>query len=98
MVLLLKQPIQRIQIKGGIYFRSVRLEKGTLIPQHTHDHDHATYVGSGRVVLYVDGRFEGEFSQGDAIEIKGGKRHEFQALEDDTLLACVWPESIGETL
>src|SRR3979490_1407591 len=94
----MNQPDQKIDIVGGIYFRSVRLDKGTLIPQHTHDHDHATYVGSGRAALYIDGVFVGECKGGDAVEIKGGKLPEFHVLEDNTLLACVWPESIGETL
>lgn len=91
------QPEQRIAIVGGIYFRSVRIDKNVKIPQHTHDHDHATYIGSGRAVLLVDDEYRGEYSSGEAVEIKGGKKHEFIALEDNTLLVCVWPEAIGDT-
>jgi quercetin dioxygenase-like cupin family protein len=88
---------ETIHIVGGIYFRSVRLKKNLIIPQHTHDHDHATYIGSGRVQLFVDGELKGEYSAGEALEMKAGKVHAFRSLEDNTLLACVWPESIGET-
>ena len=89
---------EKIDIVGGIYFRSVRLQKDMKIPQHTHDHDHATYIGSGSAILYVDGVFKGKYNSGDAVEMRGGKKHEFLALEDNTLLACVWPESIAEEL
>lgn len=89
-----QQPEQKIVIVGGIYFRSVLLSKDMLIPQHTHEHTHATYVGSGRAALYVNGMMQGEYRAGDAVEIVGGKLHEFYALEDNTLLVCVWPESI----
>lgn len=91
------KPIERIQIKGGIYFRSVMLNKGEVVDQHTHDHDHATYIGSGKARLLIDGKPEGEYQAGDAVEIKGGVKHAFEVLEDRTILACVWPESIGET-
>lgn len=94
----MKQPEQRIQIEGGIYARSVILDKNTKIPQHTHDHDHATFVGSGKALLYIDGELDRECNTGDLIPIKGGSLHEFLITEDNTLLVCLWPESIGETL
>ena len=87
---------ERIQIKGGFYFRSVELKKNMKIPQHTHDHDHATYIGYGKVDLLIDGVYSATYETGDAVEIKGGKEHEFVTVED-SLLACIWPVSIGET-
>lgn len=93
----LEQPEQRIQIEGGIYARSVLLSKNTKIPQHTHDHDHATFVGSGKALLYVDGECVRECVAGDLVPIKGGHAHEFLVIEDGTLLVCLWPEAIGAT-
>lgn len=74
----------------GIYFRSVLLPKaGTRIKQHTHDHDHATLVGSGAAALRIGGILVGNFKAGKAIPIMAGQHHEFEALEDNTRLTCV---------
>lgn len=75
---------------AGIYFRSVFLPfKGMTVPQHMHDHDHATFCGSGSARVYVNDQFHCDVKAGHAIEIKAGKRHLFEALEDDTRLTCV---------
>jgi hypothetical protein len=85
-----KKTIEFIQEVCGIYFRSVLLEdSGTVIPQHTHSHDHATYVGSGKVRLWVDGKWLGDFPAGQAIGIEKDKFHLFQSLEPNTRLTCV---------
>jgi quercetin dioxygenase-like cupin family protein len=82
--------VEFVEEKAGIYFRSVLLAKaGTVIPQHVHDHDHATFVGSGSVRLWVDGEWAGDVKAGHAIEIKAGREHLFQSLADNTLLACI---------
>jgi quercetin dioxygenase-like cupin family protein len=75
---------------AGLYFRSVLLiEAGTVIPQHVHDHDHATYVGAGSVRLWVDREWKGDFVAGTPVEIPGGKQHLFMSLEANTRLCCV---------
>lgn len=83
-------PITRIVEAGGLYFRSVLIQDaGTIIPQHTHDHDHVTLVGSGRVRGWQDGECLGDRGPGDIFEIPAGKGHVFQSLEPNTLLTCV---------
>lgn len=83
-------PLENIQIVCGIYFRSVLLEiAGIVIPQHSHGHDHATYVASGSVRAWVDGKYKGEYKAGDAIEIKAEQKHLFMSLEPNTRLTCV---------
>jgi quercetin dioxygenase-like cupin family protein len=75
---------------AGIYFRSVFLpEEGTIIPQHTHTYDHATYVGSGSVRLWVDEQWAGDYIAGQAVRISANKKHLFQSLEPNTRLACI---------
>lgn len=85
------QPVERIEPDvAGFYFRSILLEKaGTPIPQHAHDHDHATLVCSGAARVWIDGEYHGDFGAGRAVEIKAGKLHVFQALEPQTRLCCV---------
>lgn len=82
-------PVERIVEAGGLYFRSVLLrEAGTVIPQHVHDHDHVTFIGSGSVRGWQDGNWIGDKAAGECFEIQAGHEHVFQALEP-ALLACV---------
>lgn len=84
------QPTENIQLIGGIYFRSVLLkDEGTVIPQHSHKYDHATYVGNGSVRLWVNSKWKADFKAGEAIEIKAGQKHLFMSLEPNTRLTCV---------
>lgn len=74
----------------GIYFRSIVLGKcGDRISQHVHDHDHATYIGSGAVRVWVNGDEPKDCTAGTAIPILAGHQHIFEALADDTRLTCV---------
>lgn len=83
-------PVESIEEVCGIYFRSVLLERaGTVIPQHEHDHDHATYVANGKARLWVNEMWVGDYEAGRAIPIKAGDKHLFQALEPMTRLVCV---------
>ena len=82
--------VENIVEAGGIYFRSIRLgEAGIHIPQHTHDHDHATLVCSGRAEGWCDGESMGNKGPGEVFEVKAGHQHSFMSLEHDTILVCV---------
>lgn len=85
-----EQPVERITITATGYYRSVLLARAfTCIPQHTHDHAHDTLVCSGRARGWSDGQWIGDKEAGEAFEIAEGKKHIFQALEDNTRLACI---------
>ena len=84
------QPVELIQDMGDLYFRSIILpHKGDRVPQHVHDHDHATLIGSGSAYAFVNGEILGYFVAPYAVEVKAGQRHEFEAAEDNTRLICV---------
>jgi quercetin dioxygenase-like cupin family protein len=84
---------------AGLYFRSVVIDKaGTSIVQHVHDHDHATFIGWGRARGWADGLWIGDKGRGEAFEIKAGQEHLFQALEDNTLLACTHDHASAESV
>ncbi len=87
----LEEPVvENIQFIGNLYFRSVLLkEANTMIPQHDHAHDHATYIGSGKVRLWVNGKYQGDYEAGQAVEIKANQKHMFLSLEPNTRLTCV---------
>lgn len=74
----------------GVYFRSILIPlAGTVVPQHAHDHDHATYCGRGKALMFVDGVKAGEVCEGQAIGVQAGKEHAFVSLENNTRLTCV---------
>lgn len=92
-------PVEHIEEVAGLYFRSIVIpEKGMIADQHVHDHDHATFVGCGKVRAIGDGMILGEFDAGSAIEIKAGVHHQFEALEDNTRLACVHDIASAESV
>lgn len=93
------QPVERIEEACGIYFRSVLLKTADIaIKQHSHDHPHATFVGSGRARGWSDGVWIGDKGPGEAFEILAGAEHMFQSLEPNTLLACVHDLSSAESV
>ncbi len=75
---------------AGLYFRSVLLtQEGDVVTQHTHDHDHATYIGNGKVKLFIEGVEAGDFLAGRAVKVTANQKHFFVALEPNTRLTCV---------
>lgn len=83
--------VEFVEEVGGFMFRSVFLPfKGMSGEQHVHDVTHPTLCGSGRARLYVDGKLRGDVEAGHAITVEAGKRHFFEALEDNTRLTCVF--------
>lgn len=90
--------IEWIDECGGIYFRSIVLQKGDKATQHVHDHDHATYIGSGSVRMWANGGDEGIFKAGRPVLVMAGVRHEFEALEPDTRLTCVHDAKSAESV
>lgn len=83
----------------GIYFRSILIPKaGTLVRQHAHDHDHATYCGSGRAAMFVNGVMVRHVDAGQAVAVKAGQEHSFAALEDNTRLTCVHSVESAESI
>jgi mannose-6-phosphate isomerase-like protein (cupin superfamily) len=94
-----EQPVEFVEEVAGIYFRSILLASaGDTVPQHSHDHDHATFVGSGKARVWVDGVWQSDVVAGHAIEIKAGRSHVFQALEPNTRLTCVHDVASAESV
>ena len=91
-------PPQEIQFKGGLYFRTLVLQAGGVGGQHAHQWDHATMIVTGSARLWSGAKVLGDYKAGEIAEVKAGEIHVFEALEDNTKLMCIWPESIGEEL
>lgn len=94
-----EQPVEFVDEVCGLYFRSILLTNaGMIVPQHVHDHDHATLVGSGCVRLWVNGSYAGDFEAGHAVAVLKGCEHVFLALEPNTRLTCVHDVSSADSL
>lgn len=82
--------IEFVDEVAGIYFRSVLiLNAHTLVPQHVHPYDHATYCAQGSALMWVEGKKESVVRAGQVVEVKANLKHAFESLEDNTRLACV---------
>ena len=58
----------------------ITMDEGATVPAHTHPHEQAGYVASGRVRFAIDGD-ERELRAGDSYLVPGGATHEVTALE-----------------
>jgi len=77
--------------------RIVNLErKGDKVLGHKHVEDHVTRVSSGSVYLRAfDGErvvLEGYYAAPSDILVKRDLRHELEALEDNTVVHCIFEE------
>lgn len=93
-----RQPVEFIDTRAGIYFRSVVLAQFEAVEEHVHPMAHATYIGAGKARLWVDGEFRQDIEAGQAIEVEANKKHLFQALEEGTRIVCVWMEEVAEQM
>ncbi len=66
------------------------LERGTVVPLHTHMHEQCGYVATGKLTLTLDGR-EVMLDQGDTYAIPGDMPHTATATEDTVLVEVFSP-------
>jgi quercetin dioxygenase-like cupin family protein len=64
-------------------------DRGTVVPQHSHEYDHTSMLAKGSVKVWGDGKYLGVFVSPAGIEIKAGVKHSFLTLEDDTIIYCI---------
>ena len=58
----------------------IRMEKGALVPLHTHPHEQTGYLVSGRCRFQIGDEVR-ELDAGDCWMVPGGAEHEATALE-----------------
>jgi quercetin dioxygenase-like cupin family protein len=66
--------------------------KGQGLPKHEHAYSHATVCHSGSCVLRVEGKELVMTKNTQPVNLLGGKWHEIEALEDDTVFVNVFAE------
>ena len=67
-----------------------RLQKGALLPQHSHPHEQIGYLVSGRIRMRI-GEESRELSPGDSWCIPGNVQHGAEILEDAVAIEVFAP-------
>ncbi len=88
--------IRRTLVSGeNLTLVEVRLAPGAEVPEHTHPHEQAGHVASGRVHFRIGdpaaGGFERELGPGDSYLIPGGLPHAVRAIDAATLVEVFSP-------
>jgi len=66
------------------------LEKGSIIPKHTHPHEQTGYLISGRMIFTI-GNEQFEAEPGDSWNIPGNVEHDVEVLEDTVVIEVFSP-------
>jgi quercetin dioxygenase-like cupin family protein len=66
------------------------LAKGSVVPEHSHEHEQAGYVAHGRLLFRIAGE-ERELSAGDGYLIPGNVSHAVTALEESIAIDIFSP-------
>lgn len=85
------QPIEtRYELADGVVVVSnLFVKAGAYLPQHAHEYAHSSFVAAGRVKMWQDGNFLGEFIKNEFIVIPAHSKHVHQAQEDGTVVLCI---------
>jgi quercetin dioxygenase-like cupin family protein len=85
----MSQPVVHIGCVANLYSRMMRFEKaGDIEMGHTHQFDHLTLLAKGKLKVTVEG-VASEFTAPHMIYIHKDKRHELEALTDETVAYCI---------
>ena len=79
------EKISRKIITGdGMMLAQIRLEKGAIVPRHSHHNEQLTYIVSGALRFWIgeDGSEEIVVSAGEVLHIPSSVPHRAEALED----------------
>lgn len=71
-------------VKSGFFKKT-----GAIVPQHSHEYDHSTFIAAGAVRAWCDDECLGDFYAPCSIFIKKHAKHTFEILNDDTLILCI---------
>ena len=83
--------VRRTLVSGdNLTLVEIRIAPGAEVPEHTHPHEQAGHVASGRVRFRI-GAAEHELGPGDSYLIPGDLPHHVRALDAATLIEVFSP-------
>lgn len=74
---------------GVVVVSNLFVKSGAFLPQHSHQYPHISFVAHGRVKMWQDGKYLGEFTKNAHIVIPEHTKHIHQAQEDGTIVLCI---------
>jgi quercetin dioxygenase-like cupin family protein len=79
-----------VTLFGSIYVKTWTVpDRGTLVPQHSHEWDHVSYIVSGVVRVWRDDDELGDFIGPCSVNIPALTPHRFLTLSDGVVLLCI---------
>jgi hypothetical protein len=87
----MEQPdVEEFQLADGIFIKSGYFKQaGAIVPQHSHEYDHTSFIATGSVRAWRDGEYIGEYHAPVSIFIKAKCKHTFEIGEENTLIMCI---------
>jgi quercetin dioxygenase-like cupin family protein len=76
----------------GAQLHVYHASKGYGIPTHSHAYSHATICHNGSCAVRMEGKERVIDKHSGAFNLPANKRHEIEALEDDTVFVNVFAE------
>lgn len=85
------QPHGEEHVSDGVGVKEMIIPKsGTIVPQHSHEYEHISYVARGLVKVSSSDKPGERFIKAPAaINIPAGVKHTFTSLVDDCLVLCI---------
>jgi quercetin dioxygenase-like cupin family protein len=84
------QPTTGLVLYAGIYCKLWSVsDRGTLLPQHVHEHSHISLIVQGEVRVWRGAECLGDFKAPAMIKIHAHEPHGFLTLTDDVTIACI---------
>lgn len=83
-------PVWEHAAPDGVFIKQMYLRhSGTMVPQHAHVYAHTTMLAAGKLRVWKEGEFIGDFVAPAPIYIDAKVKHTLMALEDHTLAYCI---------
>lgn len=77
-------------LADDIFVKMIALDRqGRICKGHKHTFDHTSFLATGKLRLWEDGVFMGDFTAPTGILIKKEVSHMMVALEDNTVFFCI---------
>lgn len=75
---------------NGVSVKQIVVPKrGMAVYQHVHDYEHMTLLTNGSISAIIENEPAGIFVAPAVIHVDANRKHEFIALEDNTILWCI---------
>lgn len=86
-----EQPIRTdFEMVDGIAVVSWLVQKaGTMLPQHSHPYPHLSQLAAGKIRVWSDRKYLGEFTAPAQIVVEANTKHMFEVLADNTHILCI---------